>query len=79
MRLEREDMKKSVILLFMLSIILCGCTTRNNETIEIHSKGNTIGDNININLKNGYWVKDYNIDYENNVVTLNLYEEELSN
>ena len=62
----------------MLSIILCGCK-RKHETIEIYSKNGFIFDNININLKSGYWVKDYNIDYENNVVTFNLYEEELSN
>ena len=70
-------MKKNIIVLILiLSFVLCGCTARNNETIEIYSKGNTIGDNININLKSGYWVKDYNIDYENNVVTLNLYVDE---
>ena len=62
----------------MLSIILCGCK-RKHETIEVYSKDDFIFDNININLKSGYWVKDYNIDYENNVVTFNLYEEELSN
>ena len=51
---------------------------RRRETIEIYSRGSTIGDNININLKSGYWVKDFSIDYENYVVTLNLYEEELN-
>lgn len=69
-------MKKIIILLFALSTILCGCTARNNETIQIYSRYNTIGDDININLKSGYWVKDYNVDYENNVITLNLYKEE---
>ena len=77
--IEREDMKKNIIVLILiLSFVLCGCTARNNETIEIYSKGSTLDDNININLKSGYWVKDFNIDYENNVVTLNLYEEEVS-
>lgn len=27
---------------------------------------------VAISLKEGYWVRDYNIDYENGVVTLNL-------
>ena len=31
-----------------------------------------IFDDSTINLKEGYWVRDYNIDYENGVVTLNL-------
>jgi hypothetical protein len=73
-----KDMKRIIFLLFMLSTILCGCSNK-TETIEIYSRGGTIGDNININLKSGYWVKDFSIDYENNVVTLNLYEEELNN
>ena len=71
-------MKKIIILIFVLSTILCGCK-REHETIEVYSKDQLVFDNIIINLKSGYWVKDYNIDYENNVVTLNLYEEEISN
>lgn len=71
-------MKIIIILIFVLSTILCGCENE-HETIEIYSKDETVFDNININLKSGYWVKDYNIDYENNVIILNLYEEELGN
>ena len=70
-----EKMKKIIILLFALSTILCGCTA-SNETIEVYSKSTFIFDNININLQRGYWVKDYNVDYDNNVITLNLYKDE---
>ena len=72
-------MKKVTILLCMLSIFLCGCNVRKHETIVIYSRKDMIADNININLKSGYWVEDYDIDYENNVVTLKLYEEEVNN
>lgn len=70
-------MKKIIILIFMLSAVLCGCTA-SNETIEVYSKSTFVFDNININLKRGYWVEDYDIDYENNVIILDLYKEELS-
>lgn len=66
---------KKKILAVVLGLTLClgmtGCANK-HETITISSSGDLIFDNITINLKEGYWVRDYNIDYENGVVTLNL-------
>ena len=66
---------KKKILAVALGLALCfemtGCANK-HETITINSRDNFIFDDITINLKEGYWVRDYNIDYENGVVTLNL-------
>lgn len=66
---------KKKILTVVLGLTLCfGMIGRANkyETITICSHDNFIFDDSTINLKEGYWVRDYNIDYENGVVTLNL-------
>ena len=65
---------KTFILLVLLTTGLCGCSYK-NEKITIYSRTNNTYDNININLIPGYWVQDFSVDYENKVVTLNLYEE----
>ena len=66
---------KKKILAVALELTLCfgmtGCANK-YETITICSHDNFIFDDSTINLKEGYWVRDYNIDYENGVVTLNL-------
>lgn len=68
-------MKKIIFaLLVLLATGLCGCSHK-NESIVIYSRTNNVNDNININLISGYWVQDFSVDYENKVVTLNLYEE----
>ena len=58
----------------MLSVLLCDCgdKTNANEHIEIHSKDSTIIGDINIFLDDGYWVRDYSINYDNMQVVLNL-------
>lgn len=74
-------MKKIIILIFILSTILCTilCGRKAScETITVYSRSTFVFDNIDINLKRGYWVEDYDIDYENNVIILDLYKEELS-
>lgn len=67
-------MKKKVLAV-VLGLALClgmtGCANE-HETITINSHDDWIFDNITVNLKEGYWVRDYNIDYENGVVILNL-------
>ena len=65
---------KTFILLVLLTTGICGCSYK-NEKITIYSRTDYTNDNININLIPGYWVKDFSVDYENKVVTLNLYEE----
>lgn len=55
----------------MVTTSLTGCANK-HETITINSKSDWIFDDITINLKEGYWIRDYSIDYENGVVTLNL-------
>ena len=68
-------MKKIIFaLLVLLTTGLCGCSHK-NESIVIYGRTNNTNDNININLIPGYWVQDFSVDYENNVVTLGLYEE----
>lgn len=66
---------KKKILAVVLGLALClgmtGCANK-HETITINSRDDLIFDDITINLKEGYWVRDYNIDYENGVITLNL-------
>jgi serine protease inhibitor len=69
-------MKRMFVLMIILLTLLCGCK-RKNETVIVYSRKDISYDNININLKSGYWVEDYNIDYENNVITLNLYEDDV--
>jgi hypothetical protein len=66
---------KKKILAVALGLTLCfgmtGCANK-HETITISSHDDFIFDDITINLKEGYWVRDYNIDYENGVVIINL-------
>lgn len=66
---------KKKILAVILGLTLCfgmtGCANK-HETITINSYDDFIFDDITISLKEGYWVRDYNIDYENGVVILNL-------
>lgn len=66
--------KKILVIMLVVGIVttsLTGCANK-NETITVNSKEDWIFDDITINLKEGYWVRDYNIDYENGVITLNL-------
>lgn len=60
-----------VVLGFTLCFGMTGCANK-HETITVNSKDDWIFDDVTINLKEGYWVRDYNIDYENGVITLNL-------
>lgn len=60
-----------MLVIGMVVTSLTGCANK-NETITINSKEDWVFDDITINLKEGYWVRDYNIDYENGVITLNL-------
>lgn len=52
---------------------LTGCT--NHEKIIANGKSILIDDNININLKKGYWIRDYTIDYDKEQVIMNLEKE----
>lgn len=66
--------KKILVVMFAVGMVttsLTGCANK-HETITINSKSDWIFDDITINLKEGYWIRDYSIDYENGVVTLNL-------
>ena len=48
-----------------------------NDHEKIVANGKTISneDNININLKKGYWIRDYTIDYDKGKVIINLEKE----
>ena len=61
----------AVVLGLTLSFGMTGCANK-HETITVDSKSDWIFDDITINLKEGYWVRDYSIDYEKGIVTLNL-------
>ena len=67
-------MKKKILAVVSVLTLCFGMTGCANkyETITIANHDNFTFDDININLKEGYWVRDYNIDYENGVITLNL-------
>ena len=57
---------------------LTGCTDNNyndHETIVVNGKSMLRDDNININLKKGYWIRDYTIDYDKGQVIMNLEKE----
>jgi hypothetical protein len=69
-------------LIGVLSIVilsgLTGCTNNdlhNHETIVAYGKSIFRDDDININLKKGYWIKDYTIDYDKGQVIINLEKE----
>lgn len=66
--------KKILAVMLAMGMVATSLTGRANkhETITIDSKSDWIFDDITINLKEGYWVRDYSIDYENGIVTLNL-------
>lgn len=73
-------MKKiiAVVALFATAMCLTSCHNMDSkrEHIEVFSKTYWVSDNINIDLKEGYWVEDYDIDYNNNRVVLHLEEVE---
>ena len=69
-------------LISALSIViligLTGCTDdslNDHETIVVNGKSIFNEDNININLKKGYWIRDYTIDYDKGQVIINLEKE----
>lgn len=67
-----------VVVLFATTVCLSSCHNMDSkrEHITIYSKTYWVADNINIDLKEGYWVEDYDIDYANNQVVLHLEEVE---
>lgn len=57
---------------------LTGCTNddlNDHETIVVNGKSMLRDDNININLKKGYWIRDYTINYDKGQVIINLEKE----
>ena len=57
---------------------LTGCTSddlNDHETIVVNGKSMLRDDNININLKKGYWIRDYTINYDKGQVIINLEKE----
>ena len=57
---------------------LTGCTNddlNNHETIVANGKSIRRDDDININLKKGYWIRDYAIDYDKGQIIINLEKE----
>lgn len=71
---ERALQKKVFIAIALSMLLLVGCNNK-NEHIEVHSKDVREQDNINIILNDGWWVKDYSVDYENKQVILNIERE----
>ncbi len=68
-------MKKVLIVIGLSVLFLTGCDDvykSQNEHINIDSKSTNSTDDINIVLKENWWVKDYSIDYENKQVILNI-------
>lgn len=66
-----------VVVLFATTVCLSSCNMDSKrEHITIYSKTYWVDDNINIDLKEGFWVEDYDIDYNNNRVVLHLTEED---
>ena len=62
----------------VILIGLTGCTDdslNDHETIIVNGKSIFNEDNININLKKGYWIRDYTIDYDKGQVIMNLEKE----
>ena len=57
---------------------LTGCTDdscNDHERIVANGKSISTEDNININLKKGYWIRDYAIDYDKGQIIINLEKE----
>lgn len=62
----------------VILIGLTGCTNddlNDHETIVVNGKSMLRDDNININLKKGYWIRDYTINYDKGQVIINLEKE----
>ena len=72
--------KKFLIFVLSITILsgLIGCTDdsfNDHETIVVNGKSIFNEDNININLKKGYWIRDYTIDYDKGQIIINLEKE----
>lgn len=66
------------ILSIVILSVLTGCTNgdlNSHETIVANGKSIRRDDDININLKKGYWIRDYTIDYDKGQVIINLEKE----
>lgn len=57
------------------ALFMSGCNTNSHEVIVTYGRSVIGYDNINISLKEGYWVKDYTIDYDNMTITFRLEED----
>lgn len=64
-------MKKTLFLLIAISFFLCGCTRKGDE-IAIYGQTKVASDDIHIVLNDGYFVEGFSVDYESEIVTLNL-------
>lgn len=68
-------MKRVLAVILLTTVFLTGCEDMNvnkNEHINIDSKRTEDSDDINIVLKERWWVQDYSVDYENKQVILNI-------
>lgn len=69
-------MKRLCLCSLIVGLLLTGCGENRSEIIELY--GHTIfdTDNSTIQLKDGYFVRDYSIDYENKTIVMNLERDE---
>lgn len=64
-------MKKLLIAFVLCSTLLTGCEY-DSDRIYITGRTDNSIDDININLRNGWFVNGYSIDYESKTVTLQI-------
>ena len=63
------------IVLFVFLIYSAITHPNKSDFISIHGKTAEVSDNMNVQLKNGWFVEDYDIDYDNGAVILYIYKE----
>lgn len=68
-------MKKTIFMIILSCMFLTGCN-RKADTITIEGRATDVFDNSIIQLKEGWFVEEYSIDYENKQIILRIEEVE---
>lgn len=66
-------MKKVIFVIMLSCMLLTGCN-RKGDTITIEGRTTDVFDNSIIQLKEGWFVEEYSIDYENKQIIFHIGE-----
>lgn len=65
-------MKRLCLYSLVIGLLLTGCGEHPSETIQLFGHSTWSYDNTMLHLKNGYYVSDYSINYEDKTIMMNL-------